>query len=85
MINILKDINDTINALASGKDNEFTTKLRKKRGTDTYPLLLCKNLSKDQIEAYNTNRPTEDNAEIDLIIDFLPQICLSYRIHDESR
>ena len=67
---ILNAINDTIDALDSGRDNEFTAKLREKRGTATYQLLYARDMSEDQIKAYNANRPTEDNTEIDLIIDF---------------
>lgn len=67
---IMNDINDTIDALDSGRDNEFTAKLREKRGTATYQLLYARDMSEDQIKAYNASRPTEDNTEIDLIIDF---------------
>jgi len=68
--NILKDINDTIAALSSGRDNEFTAKLRDKRGTATYELVYAKNFSEEQIKEYNANRPQEDNTEVELIIDF---------------
>ena len=67
---ILNAINDTIDALDSGRDNEFTAKLREKRGTATYQLLYARDMSEDQIKAYNANGPTEENTEIDLIIDF---------------
>lgn len=70
IMNILKDMSDTIDALFSGKENEFTAKLREKRGTDTYEILYAKNLSKEQIKEYNANRPTEDDTEIEQIIDF---------------
>ena len=70
MRNILEDINDTIVALSSGRDNEFTAKLRDKRGTATYELIYAKNLSEEQIKEYNANRPQEDNTEVELIIDF---------------
>lgn len=70
MVNILKDINDTINVLSSGEENEYTTKLKEKRGTDTYELLYAKDLSKEQIKEYNANRPKEDNTDTELIIDF---------------
>jgi len=70
MVAILKDINDTVDALSSGRENEFTEKLRKKRGTSTYQLLYAKNLSEEEIAKYNANRPTEDDTEIELILDF---------------
>lgn len=68
--NMLKDIKDTIEALSLGKDNEFTKKLKEKRGSATHLLIYAKNLSDEDIKEYNDNRPTEDNTEIELIIDF---------------
>ncbi len=70
MDNILTDIKDTIDCLSSGRENEFTTKLREKRGTATYELLYARDLNEEQIEEYNANRPKEDNTEFELIIDF---------------
>ena len=67
---ILKDIKDTIDALSTGRENEFTTQLRKKRGTATYELLYAKDLSEEQIKVYNANRPKEDHTEIVLLLDF---------------
>ena len=68
--NILEDMRDTVDALSSGRENEYTAKLREKRGTATYQLLYAKDLSEEQIKEYNANRPTEDDTEIDLIVDF---------------
>ena len=70
MVSILKDIVDTIEALASGKETEYTKKLKIKRGTATYQLLYAKDLNAEEVAAYNANRPTEDNTEVDLVIDF---------------
>ena len=70
MAHILKDIEDTIEALASGRDTEYTKKLKIKRGTATYQLLYAKNLNEDEVATYNANRPTEDNTEVELVIDF---------------
>lgn len=67
---ILADIKDTIDALSTGRDNEFTGELRKKRGTSTYQLVYAKDLSDEEIVEYNANRPTEDDTEIELILDF---------------
>lgn len=75
---ILHDINDTIEALSAGRENEFTAKLRQKRGSAAYQLPYAKDLSADQIKTYNANRPTEDNTEIDLIIAFYRRFI--YRI-----
>lgn len=67
---ILRDINDTIDALSSGRENEYTLKLKMKRGTETYQLLYAKNLTDEQIKEYNANRPKEDDTEVELVIDF---------------
>ena len=68
--NIMKDISDTIDALSSGWETEYTKKLRKKRGLATGKLLYAKDMSEEQIKEYNANRPTEDDTETELIIDF---------------
>lgn len=70
ILNILADMKDTIEALSSGRENEFTVKLREKKGSETYKLLYAKNLTQEQIDEYNANIPTEDDTPIDLIIDF---------------
>ncbi len=70
MTEILKDIADTVEALSVGKETEYTKKLKIKRGTTTYQLLYAKNLNDEEIARYNANRPTEDDTEIGLIIDF---------------
>ena len=78
MESILKDINDTIDALSSGKETEYTRKLKVKRGTATHELLCAKDLTEEQIAEYNANRPKEDDTEIELIIDFYHRFI--YRI-----
>ena len=70
MGNIIKDMRDTIDALSSGKETEYTIKLREKRGWATQELLYAKDLSEEQIKEYNANRPTQDNTSVELIIDF---------------
>lgn len=70
IVDILKDMKDTIDAMSSGRENEFTVKLREKRGTATYQLLYAKNLSQEQIAEYNANRPKQDDTDIELIVDF---------------
>lgn len=70
MVSVLKDIADTVDALASGKETEYTKKLKIKRGTATYQLLYAKDLNEEEVAAYNANRPTEDNTEVNLVIDF---------------
>lgn len=68
--NMIKDIKDTMEALSSGRKNEFTDKLKEKRGFATNKLIYSKDLTEEQIEEYNANRPTEDNTEPEVIIDF---------------
>ncbi len=67
---ILKDIRSTIDVWNSGGENEFTGKLREKRGWATYTLLYAKDLSEEQVKEYNASRPTTDDTIIELIIDF---------------
>jgi hypothetical protein len=70
MSHILKDIADTVDALISVKETEYTKKLKIKRGMETYQLLYAKNLSDDEVAEYNANRPTEDDTEVALIVEF---------------
>lgn len=67
---MLKDIKDTIDALSVGKENEYTAKLREKRGWATNTLVYARGWTDEEIKEYNDNRPTEDNTEVKLIIDF---------------
>ena len=48
----------------------IAAKLKIKRGTATYQLLYAKDLSEEEIEAYNANRPTEDDTKLELVLDF---------------
>jgi hypothetical protein len=70
MSHILEDIADTVEALVSGKETEYTKKLKIKRGTATYQLLYEKNLTEEEVAAYNANRPTEDDTKVKLVVDF---------------
>lgn len=78
MTKIISDIRDTIDALETGRNNEYSAELRKKRGTATYEMLYAKNLTDEQIREYNANRPTEDDTEIGLIVDFYRRLL--YRL-----
>ncbi len=70
VMGILDDMKDTIDALSSGRETEFTVKLKQKRGSAANRLIYAKGLSEEQIAEYNANRPKEDDTEIELIIDF---------------
>ncbi len=67
---MIKDIKDTMEALSSGRKNEFTDKLKEKRVFAANKLIYSKDLTEEQIEEYNANRPTEDDTEPEVIIDF---------------
>lgn len=67
---ILKDIEDTVDALISGRETEYTQKLKLKRGTATYQLVYAKNLTAEAVAEYNANRPTEDDTAVALVVDF---------------
>lgn len=67
---ILKDIEDTVDALISGRETEYTQKLKIKRGTATYLLVYAKNLTAEEVAEYNANRPTEDDTSVALVVDF---------------
>lgn len=67
---ILKDIRDTVEALSCGQENEYTSKLKEKRGSGTYQLLYSRFLTEEQVKEYNDNRPTEDDTDVELILDF---------------
>ncbi|MBC8534771.1 hypothetical protein [Yeguia hominis] len=67
---ILKDIEDTVDALSSGRETEYTQKLKIKRGTATYQLVYAKNLTAEEVAEYNANRPTEDDTAEALVVDF---------------
>ena len=70
MAQILKDIENTVDALISGRETEYTKQLKIKRGTATYQLLYAETLDEEEIAEYNANRPTEDNTEVGLVVDF---------------
>ncbi len=70
VMRMLKDIRDTIDALSSGKENEYISKLREKRGWATYKITYARDWTQEQIAEYNNSRPTEDHTEAELIIDF---------------
>ena len=67
---ILKDIEDTVDALIYGRETEYTQKLKIKRGTATYQLVYAKNLTAEEVAEYNANRPTEDDTAEALVVDF---------------
>lgn len=66
---MLEDIKDTVDALTSGRETEYTKMLKIKRGTATYQLLYAKDFN-EEVAEYNANRPTEDDTAVELIVDF---------------
>ena len=67
---MLDDIRDTMDALSTGRETEYTAELKIKRGTVTHELIYARNLTEEQIKQYNDNRPKTDDTEADLVIDF---------------
>ena len=67
---MLADIKDTIDALSTGRQTDYTIKLREKRGWESHELIYSKDLTPEQVKEYNANRPKVDNTEAELIIDF---------------
>ena len=67
---MLEDIKDTIDALSSGRETEYTKKLREKRGWASHELVYSKDLTPEQVKEYNANRPKVDDTEAEIIIDF---------------
>ena len=67
---ILTDIKDTVDALSTGRVTEYTSQLKVKRGLSACETLYAKDLTAEQVAAYNENRPKEDDTAIALIIDF---------------
>ena len=67
---ILKDIEDTVDALISGRETEYTQKLKIKRGTATYRFAYAKDLTAKEVAEDNANRPTEDDTAVALVVDF---------------
>jgi hypothetical protein len=50
---MLEDIKDTIDALSSGRETEFTAKLKEKRGWATYEIVYARDISDEQIKECN--------------------------------
>lgn len=67
---ILKDIEDTVDALSSGRETEYTQKLKIKRGNANYRSVYVKNLTAEYVTEYNANRPTEGDTAVALVVDF---------------
>ena len=70
MKKIINDIRETMDALRTGRETYYTRELRKKRGSATNKLVYAKNLTPEQIREYNDNRPTVDDTEAEVLIDF---------------
>lgn len=67
---ILEDIADTVDALVSGRETEYTKKLKINMGSTTNTSVYANNQNEEEISKYNDNSPTEDDTEVELVIDF---------------
>lgn len=70
MQQISKDIKDTLDALISGKETEYTQKLKIKGSTAARRLAYAKNQYSDEVAEYSTSRSPEYDTEVALIVDF---------------
>lgn len=67
MKKIIRDISDTVDALSSERENEYTAEL-----------LYTRDLTEEQMQEHKANRTKKDDAEIKLIIDFYRRLL--YRL-----
>ena len=70
MAQMLKDIEDTVDALIFGRETEYIQKLKINRGYRNLPVGICKTLNEEEVAEYNANRPTADDTEVALVVDF---------------
>lgn len=75
---IINDLNDTIDALSTGRETEYTKELKIKRGSETRPLVSSRPMGQEEIDEYNRNRPTVDDTPAEMIIDFYKRLI--YRL-----
>lgn len=75
---IIRDINDTREALTTGRTNEYTDELKIKRGFETMSIISATNMSVEKVEEYNRNRPTVDDTPAEMIADFYERLI--YRL-----
>lgn len=75
---IISDLNDTIDALSTGRENEYTAKLKIKRGSETRLLFSSRTMSAEEVAEYNRNRSTVDDTSADMVIDFYKRLI--YRL-----
>lgn len=71
---IISDLNDTIEALSTGRENEYTDKLKIKKGTETKTLSSSRDMIAETVAGYNRNRPTVDNTQEAMVIDFYKRL-----------
>ena len=67
---ILKDIEDTVDALSSGRETEYTKELKIKSGPATNSSVYAENLAALDSAEYNADRSAEDDTEVALVVDF---------------
>lgn len=67
---LLKDIADTVDALSTGRSNEFAEELRRGRETSACRAVYAESLSDEKAAGFNVNGAAEDDTEIGLILDF---------------
>ena len=70
MTALLVDIKDTVSALSSGKENEFTEDLLRKTSRDAYWQKHLQIPDEKKLTAFQKNNPTKCRIEIDALLDF---------------
>ena len=79
MTKIIRDISDTVDALSSGRENEYTAELiKKRRGISAYELLDTLEFTGEQIQEQNDHWSKEDDAVIEMMVDFYRRLL--YRL-----
>ena len=68
--NMLKDIQETMDALSTGKTNEYTSKLKIRIGLAPWEVLHASDFTEARAREYNENKPKADNTDTELVIDF---------------
>ena len=71
---IISDLNDTIDALSTGRESEYIDKLKIKKGTETKTLSSSRDMIAETAAGYNRNRTIVDNTQEAMIIDFYKRL-----------
>lgn len=68
--NILRDIRDTIDALKTGRETEYTIELKEKTSNIMFSLIDAEIITDELIKEYKAKHLTVDNPETEILVDF---------------